>query len=479
MTNAICTFTVKDASTGAPVSGANCTLTVQGIGTYSGFTDNNGLCVVSDGNLVAAAISWAVSKSGYIDATGQQASSFQSPNYAPWTVNVSLVSGVAPPPVTYLLAITASAGGTTSPSPSSLGYAAGNVSVTAIPNSGYVLDHWELDGVNVGASNPYIVTMNANHSLNATFKLAAVNVAICTFTVKDASTGAPVSGANCAFVQSGVTYNGFTDNNGVCVVSDGNVLAAPISWAVSKSGYIDATGQQASSMQNPNYAPWTVNASLVPVTAPPSPTYALSISVLIGGTTSPAPGTYQYSQGTVVNVAPIPESNYRFVNWKLDGQVTLENPINVTMNMDHMLAAIFETLPPPSSPQKCYLTISSINGLTNPAAGTYETDIGASITVACTPNSNYRFKEWLLDNVSVSTSLSYTVVMDANHGLVAVCEAISPTPLPILTTKRKLLTMCKDANGKVVIKGPIGIYPFILLKLVATRIKYDPGVTCS
>jgi hypothetical protein len=42
-------------------------------------------------------------------------------------------------------------------------------SITAIPSSGYYLDHWLLDGVNVGSSNPYSVTMNANHTLEAMF----------------------------------------------------------------------------------------------------------------------------------------------------------------------------------------------------------------------------------------------------------------------------------------------------------------------
>jgi len=42
-------------------------------------------------------------------------------------------------------------------------------SVTATPNAGYYFDHWLLDGVNVGSSNPYIITMNKNHSLEAMF----------------------------------------------------------------------------------------------------------------------------------------------------------------------------------------------------------------------------------------------------------------------------------------------------------------------
>jgi PKD domain/Divergent InlB B-repeat domain len=72
----------------------------------------------------------------------------------------------------YVLTITTTSGGTTNPVPGAYNYSSGQmVQVTAIPTSGYVLDHWELDGTNVSSSNnPIIVTMNANHGLKAVFK---------------------------------------------------------------------------------------------------------------------------------------------------------------------------------------------------------------------------------------------------------------------------------------------------------------------
>jgi len=71
----------------------------------------------------------------------------------------------------YVLTITTTSGGTTNPSPGAYNYTSGqNVQVTAIANSGYILDHWEYDGTNVSASNnPYTVTMNTNHNLKAVF----------------------------------------------------------------------------------------------------------------------------------------------------------------------------------------------------------------------------------------------------------------------------------------------------------------------
>jgi hypothetical protein len=73
-------------------------------------------------------------------------------------------------PATYTLTIQVSGSGTTIPAVGTYTYNAGtNVQVTANPSAGWKLDHWELDGSNVGSANPYTVTMNNNHVLKAVF----------------------------------------------------------------------------------------------------------------------------------------------------------------------------------------------------------------------------------------------------------------------------------------------------------------------
>jgi PKD repeat protein len=71
----------------------------------------------------------------------------------------------------YALTINSYGSGTTSPAP---GYyrvyrEGSNVVVTAIPSAGWEFYHWGLDGVDVGSSNPYTVTMDNNHVLTAVF----------------------------------------------------------------------------------------------------------------------------------------------------------------------------------------------------------------------------------------------------------------------------------------------------------------------
>lgn len=87
---------------------------------------------------------------------------------------------------------------------------------------------------------------------------------------------------------------------------------------------------------------------------PPTPTtYKLTVTSTEGGTTEPQPGVYSYDTGTVVSVYAIslPEP-WRFDHWLLDGAPRSENPIEVTMNSDHSLHAVFttEAPPPPAEP---------------------------------------------------------------------------------------------------------------------------------
>jgi hypothetical protein len=78
-----------------------------------------------------------------------------------------------PQAITYTLKIEATTGGTTNPTPGIYTYAAGTqVQVTASPSTGYIFDHWELNGTNVGTATTYTVTMNANYALKAFFKSA-------------------------------------------------------------------------------------------------------------------------------------------------------------------------------------------------------------------------------------------------------------------------------------------------------------------
>jgi len=92
-----------------------------------------------------------------VDALGF---SFVPPLYDGWFENVWV----------YDLTIFRDGSGTTVPAVGVHTYDEGEVvSVTATADPGWIFDHWELDGNNVGATNPISVTMSTDHTLNAVF----------------------------------------------------------------------------------------------------------------------------------------------------------------------------------------------------------------------------------------------------------------------------------------------------------------------
>lgn len=72
------------------------------------------------------------------------------------------------------------------------------------------------------------------------------------------------------------------------------------------------------------------------------PWYDLTITATMWGTTNPAPGTYTYRSGSVVNIMALPDSNHLFDHWELDGVPSgTANPINLTIDAPHTLGAVF------------------------------------------------------------------------------------------------------------------------------------------
>ena len=85
--------------------------------------------------------------------------------------------------------------------------------------------------------------------------------------------------------------------------------------------------------------------------------YTLSISIDGQGSTSPAPGSYTYENGSEVTIGATDTSSlygFLFEYWVLDGSTTItkknHNPLYLTMDRDHTLTAVFLQAPPPYSP---------------------------------------------------------------------------------------------------------------------------------
>lgn len=109
--------------------------------------------------------------------------------------------------------------------------------------------------------------------------------------------------------------------------------------------------------------PWSshVEVDYVDVTAPPV-IYNLTITSTTGGTTDPTSAIYECDAGTIVTVTAKPNEGSTFKRFELDGEVKMQNPINVGMDADHSLLAVFEVAAPPISPSIVFLFLLTLLG---------------------------------------------------------------------------------------------------------------------
>jgi hypothetical protein len=85
--------------------------------------------------------------------------------------------------------------------------------------------------------------------------------------------------------------------------------------------------------------------------------YTLVITIDGQGSTSPAPGSYTYENGSEISISATDTSSlygFLFEYWVIDGSITISkknnNPLQLTMDQDHTLTAVFLQAPPPYSP---------------------------------------------------------------------------------------------------------------------------------
>lgn len=140
--------------------------------------------------------------------------------------------------------------------------------------------------------------------------------------------------------------------------------------------------------------------------------YSLTIATTVGGTTNPAPGTYNCTSGTVVAVNATSHANYVFDHWMLDGDSSTSNPINVTMNADRSLQAFF-------TPTYTLTITATAGGTTDPIPGTYVHSSGKVVDVTASPDAGYYFDHWELDGVNVGRVNPISIIMNKDYALYA------------------------------------------------------------
>jgi len=95
--------------------------------------------------------------------------------------------------VEHELTVSVDGSGSTYPSKTHTYEEGTHVTVTANASSGWIFDHWLLDSVNVGSTNPYTVTIDKDHQLTAVFTSTASPTPTPTPTSEPTATPTPTA----------------------------------------------------------------------------------------------------------------------------------------------------------------------------------------------------------------------------------------------------------------------------------------------
>jgi alpha-tubulin suppressor-like RCC1 family protein len=208
-----------------------------------------------------------------------------------------------------------------------LGYSTGqqNYSTTPGPVGG-------LTGVGT-------VAAGSSHNLAVSAPLIIVVPVFFTMTLSTAGSG------TVAASPSGPVYLAGIDVIITATPNPGQVFAG---WTV--DGVPQGAANPLTLTMNSDH---TVVATFAPVPEPPqppqppaAPVYSLALSAEAGGSAS---GGGSYSAGTVATLVATPDAGQVFLGWTVDGAFAgWANPLTITMNGDHAVAAAFA--PRPSFP---------------------------------------------------------------------------------------------------------------------------------
>ncbi len=137
----------------------------------------------------------------------------------------------------------------------------------------------------------------------------------------------------------------------------------------------------------------------------------------IGGTTDPAPGTYNYNAGTNVDFTATADATSAFQYWIVStssGSSTVTNPtltLPIAAGTTYTLQAVFApiqappgviALPASLSSAAIVVVLPAAGGTTNPPPGTYALANATSLNLQATPSSGWTFSHWVISGVMTS-----------------------------------------------------------------------------
>jgi hypothetical protein len=346
------------------------------------------------------------------------------------------------------LTIDPAVGGTTVPPPGiyTYGYAA-NVTITAVPYSGYIFDHWtEGSGHFMESANPIMQTLYSNLTLQPLFENISSAQRVLTISAVANGTTDPspgnytyTYGANAtvtAIPDSGYIFDYWTRENGNFMGG-----ANPITIMVDYNMMLQPVFENAASAKR-------------------------TLTILVGsnGTTTPPAGNYTYAYGTSVTVTAIPDSGCIFTQWtnQFGNFMGSQNPAMITMNWDSTIQPIFENA---SIAQRTLTINAAPGGTTDPSPGNYTYAYGVNVTVTAIPDSGFIFDMWASGFGFMGNQNPNTLMMVQNISLQPIFENAS--------TAQRTLTINAAVGGTT--DPSSGSYVYTYMTNVTVTATSDSG----
>jgi hypothetical protein len=290
---------------------------------------------------------------------------------------------------------------------------------TAVPASGYMVDHWELQGQNIGSTPTMTVTATAamdTETLVVFF--TAVPPAQVTMNVAVSPSGAgtvnPGAGAHQFNVGALVTFTATAQGN---YIFDHWTLDS-LSYASNPLGLGIVQGMNG----------LTLTAVFI------LPTVTITVAAGANGTVNPS-GPQTLVLGNTYQYNAIPNTGYYLDHWDLSGaSLGSSDPITVSAASSlngKTLTAIFSAVPPATVTMN--IAVSSSNaGVTNPAVGSHVFNVGDTVQITAEAYGGYVFDHWTLDGqVFTANPLSLPIVNSLN-GLTLTAVFVATGGMPVV-----------------------------------------------
>lgn len=176
----------------------------------------------------------------------------------------------------------------------------------------------------------------------------------------------------------------------------------------------------------------------------PQKKLTVNVTPEVGGSVNPATGTY--AMGSSVKLLATPSSEYIFREWT-GGVTGITNPVNVVMDVDKTVTAVFEKRAYPLS-----LTIVG-SGMVKEeiikiAAAATNYKSGTTVRLTPQPSAGFQFKKWSGDDTTSKTPLDIVVAKPIN--LTCIFEKMSISSLKI---ENLLDTLVISKKHKYIVKG--------------------------